>query len=615
MFGRDSLPSRIYSYGAYYDQCADEPDPVVAALKLAHAYREDRLEEELKRRQRVAEAMDRHFPHVKVLKEREKELDKEVEALRTEMKRANQRQRTKIQNQEMAQAIHDKRAELKSVRIELKAAKKAAWNDADLKAEQDEIDKDVACKLKELRKNSGLYWPTYLAVEQSQVAIRKGAPPRHRGFRGDGKLAVQIQKGMPVYKLYTGTDTRLRIQPPAPAALEELAELKRARPPATASPEVRRAHEKQIAAGFRSRLTTAYFRIGSDERKKPIFAQVRFRMHRPLPDGCMIKWANLIRRRRATHYKWKIQFVVSKASGFAHKDLAKTGACGIDMGWRIVPKGLRVAALVAVDDINRQHFRKLVDMGLFHFRNKREGELILPARDLERWARASEIQSARDLNFDAARARLAVHLAAMTNRPDWLGICCEEIAKWRAPKRLAVVALTWRHNRFSGDEEAFTELESWRALDKRNYEEQVCTLTKALNFREWIYRNFARACSRSFAAVAVEDTNWAKLQRKAPVEKAEANTGQRDYQRIASCGRIRQCLREVCARTAEQEAAFTTQRCCYCLEREVFDAATDLEHVCSHCGKSWDQDYSAALLLLGLLLGTVPPLVDDRGAA
>jgi hypothetical protein len=261
-------------------------------------------------------------------------------------------------------------------------------------------------------------------TEASLRGARKGAPPVFRGFRGEGKVAVQIQNGLAVTDLLACADTRLRL---------EVQDIER-------------------------RHYLLWMRVGSEGRA-PIWAKIPIILHRDLPSDARVKWAYLLRRRRGTHWRWQAQFVLERDEW--PSDAGSSGACGVDLGWRLVPGGLRVAFWAGDDG--------------------RSGELVIPHADLARWRKADDLASIRDKNFNVARDALATWLRGGVTVPDWLRVELSHLHQWHSAARLA--ALLWRWNgaryergrevawqpppgfegvpgsgRFAGDEEIFPRL-------------------------------------------------------------------------------------------------------------------------------------------------------------
>ena len=75
------------------------------------------------------------------------------------------------------------------------------------------------------------------------------------------------------------------------------------------------------------------------------------------------------------------------------------------------------------------------------------------------------------------------------------------------------------------------------------------------------------------------------------------------YRQFASPGAFRSVLIQTCGRegvrVVKVAGAYTTQQCHVCGDACQWDAAAQLEHVCSN-GHKWDQDRNAAINLLGI---------------
>ena len=67
---------------------------------------------------------------------------------------------------------------------------------------------------KRARAECGLYWGTYLIIEDAAKDYRKGAPPKFRRWDGNGSIAVQLHGGLTYDKAIGGTDSRLQLHLP-----------------------------------------------------------------------------------------------------------------------------------------------------------------------------------------------------------------------------------------------------------------------------------------------------------------------------------------------------------------------------------------------------------------
>lgn len=551
MFGHDSAPSRIYSYGARPP--AEGAETVDSQMLLAHRYRNALVEAERKRRSMVEESLKAACPDLAGVEASIADQEKRLEAARDAIRKASAEARKKTRSPEAVEATKTAHEELKRLRGRRKGLRTGTFNSPAWEAEQERTDGWAGAEQRRLRSESGLYWGSYLLVESSMGNARSGAPPKFHRWDGGGHLAVQLQKGMSVADLFGCRDQRLRIEP---------------------VPE-----EAWMPGGRRLRRTRAWFRVGSTESGDPVWAVVPFVLHRPIPADCRIKWAHLLRRRIATNCVWRLQLVLAREAGWARPDAASDGAVGIDVGWRLRDDGsLRVAYWAGSDG--------------------REGEERVPADWLSEMRKTEDIRSIRDKNFNEARGAFSAWLKKdAPATPDWLKEACSGLPQWRSPGRLAAVAVRWRSDRFSGDEDGFAALEAWRKRDKHLYLYEANLRDQLLRRREDLYRNIAARLRRQYRLAVVEDLDLRDFH-ELPAAEADAPDGAlRMHTRDACLSFLLRALKESMTEVVRAPAKDTTRRCASCGSIEEWDHK-DLMHKCSGCGVACDQDRNAAINLL-----------------
>ena len=546
MFGHTSDPSLIFRYGALPPV---EDGPVLEQMRAAHRYRNKLVEIERDRREKAAAIVSAASPDLAGLERQYAELGEQVESAAAEIKATNQRARKQRATLEQRAKLRTLRAERAEVYARLKEAKHTAYHSLAARAALDQLDAVTLDATKAARATCSVYWGTYLQIEAGLGSIRKGPPPRFLRWTGDGKLAVQIQGGMSRQEAEVG-DSRLKI-----ATLER-----------------------------RGKATNVYLRIGTDEMRNPIWAIVPVIFHRPIPDDAQIKWVYLLARRVGTHTRWAVCFVLSRATGWGKPDLATDGAVGLDLGWRILDHGLRVAYWCGSDGAGE--------------------EIVLPLRDVSRWQKADDLRAIRGKNFDAARDELALWLAGR-DLPDWLIEQTRALRQWRNATWLAALAIHWREDRFTGDEEAFAPLEAWRTQDKHLLEWEANQRRKAVAWRDDFYRRVAADLSRRYKTLVIEDCNWREMGRLPEVGESNESGRAGSYRVIAAVGSLARVLRERFAETVSADPAYTTQRCHVCGQLAQAETRTSVWVKCNHCGEAWDQDRNAALNLLSAASGAV----------
>lgn len=606
---RGTNPARLYRYGVYRTFDAADLALIMPQMRNRHNYLNSLIANEHEKHTTKKAILHSYDPELDGLEAAYLQLEKDVETLRDGIKARNARDRRRTATAEEQAAVAETSRQFKAGKrtyfARLKAAQ--ACPEVSLQLEASYVHYDA--EMKRLRKDCDTYWGSYLTAEKqleqalemaTKNAKEKHIPWRPPGFRHwdqSGKISVGIKNGQTFDAICAGLCRVFRIDPFPAGAFAR-------------------------GAPARLRQGNAYMRVGSTRGKggDPVWVRVPFIMHRALPPGCLIKRVDLLRRRTGTTFKWFLLFAITSNTGFAAdtgdeydaKGRAYAGAVGIDVGWRRVEEGIRVA--VVVD----QHGHK--------------EELIIPNAYAGMNAKADSLRSIRDLNFNEAKAKFLAWLREGPAEllPAWLVARTETLASWESQARLASVVIGWRTGyvdregqagggRFPGDEVIFAEMEAWRKQDRHLCEWEA---HQRQNFREWrdhYYRNYInRSCrnlapgeqaglARRYATAAIENVNWAELRRNPPPESNLTLDQIKHNMDIACVGRFLQLLKEKMPIVSYQAAEYTTQRCHVCQEIELFDKR-DLHHTCSHCEAQWDQDENAARLILGLHLGMVAPV-------
>jgi hypothetical protein len=630
MFGHDSLPSRIWSFGGPTGPPSENLPLVREQLRLANRYRNDLIEVELRRREQCNEATHRRHPALAAAEGDADALVRRIEETVETARAENRRERKRTADAKSLRALlKPLKDQLREVRQRVREERAAAKADPSLREELSAVNEAASGRRRGLRAACGLYWGSYLQVEQDVQRACREPEPRFRRFTGEGKLAVQLQKGLSVGDLLGGQDPRLRLS---------------------------------LGPG---KYHTLRFRIGSAGAgsRDPVFAALTINLHRELPRSALVKWCFLTVRRVGTDEEWRAQLVLARGEGWARDDDAKDGVCAVDLGYRRMPDGLlRVASWVGQDGGS--------------------GELLLPPRLMWAFSKADELRSLRDRLFNGARDTLRAWLSgsspgsflgeladwleaevardardgkddlsrrrrsdAATLRlavrtwtpprevPDWLRERTTSLHCWRSAARLAALVLRWQ-GRFPDRTPATTTagprsrplppvrpypdgqrildaLEVWRRTNKHLYQWESRLRLKATRRRDDLYRVFSRDLARRYRTAVTEDINWRDIKASPDVTTLSENVlpaGVRYAAHWSACGTLARFLREAVADPQTGDPAWSTQRCHDCGKREVFDKASELVHTCSHCGARWDQDRNAALVLLAVFLGRLPPL-------
>lgn len=443
----------------------------------------------------------------------------------------------------LAHRYRNKLVEIERARREAVAA---AGEDAEAKEHAHTGAKEA---VRAARAESGVYWGTYLLVEDDVQRSNRSSKeaPHFVRWDGRGRLGVQLQQGLGVPDLLAGNGRLVRVK-----------------------------------ISENGRRAEVHFRVGSTGRE-PLWAVFPIVYHRPLPPAAQVKWVRAAIRRVGVHTKWEIHFVLDNVD--ARLPSPVLGHVAVDVGWRRFQNvGVRVA--VWVDDAGRQ------------------GELRLPERLVERWQKVADLRSIRDIHFNVQRDALAVaRKSASSSWPQWFLETTETLHLWKSPERLRQLVRRWGRNRFAGDEGIFAPATAWFKKEVHLLSWEANQRENVLRARREIYRLFALQLAR-YKRATIEHLNlrdFAEL--PGPGEPEDPRTAASRGRRFqASLHELFACIADAAGRSGteltEMDPAYTTQRCAFCGYTEVFDAAGQVSHVCTGCGRSWDQDINAAMNLL-----------------
>jgi hypothetical protein len=616
----DAPNTRVYRYGLLPPTVAS--DEVHQQLRLAHRYRNTLVEIERARRNAI-HALVSAEPSVKAPEAAFEVAELALESALRAAGAAKSTDRAGVAPEPLRAAVVAARTVHRDAAQALCTARRAVQKLPHLETAIDLIAERTNALQRNARKHCAPFWGSYLLVEaahrqacamplygsRARLCPDTGKlnSPWFVRWEGEGRVGMQLQqqapklvngklrKGKPpltVDALMTGTDTRVRV---SAGAL-----------PRHADPTSKRSAKR--------RHCVLWLCIGSDGPRKPRFACWPMIMHRPLPEGAHIKNVTVQVRRIGPREEWSALFTVTLAAAQGRTSCDSTtatpsGRVAIDVGWRIVPEGLRVAAwrdeagntgtlvldnghAVLSDDAPR-------GKGAQRSFNRRAAGI------LGQFRKADDLQAIRKTNFnDARRHLLTQHLPALgATMPQWLREATRFLALWKSQQKLAALARCWHDARFDGDTAAYDALEAWRYHDHHLWEWETSQRTKTLRYRRELYRCFAADLATRYKTVVLEAFDLRKVAKQLPLEADEtANETARGMRVIASTSELRGCLLNAFngrGGTIEfVNPALTTKTCAACGSVEQWDQAKELRHSCGSCKAEWDQDDNASANIL-----------------
>jgi hypothetical protein len=188
------------------------------------------------------------------------------------------------------------------------------------------IEAERAELVKQAQRDSKLYWCNYDDVRHAYEigrirAMKAGTELHEHHWNGWGRVTVRFQTGLPISAAMAGTDGRLQID----CVPEE----------AWMSP----------ARSIRRRLARTKVRIrvaSAPESRSPIWFELPVVIHRPIPADALIRSASVIRERIGVTWRYRLILTVAHPNA-PTKAPADRPAIALDLGWRLVPEGIRVA--------------------------------------------------------------------------------------------------------------------------------------------------------------------------------------------------------------------------------------------------------------------------------
>lgn len=560
-------PARVYSYGCSYRGVVANGDLVDDQYRKAHIYQQKLVELELTRRRAVRTVLATDAGVAAALET----IAAQEALLAPELLAASAvKQATKSKNlpPDLRTRIAQIKQQLNAARAALKVEKKRAAKIPSIEEALDQTSADHTEAIKAARATDDVpFWGTYLILERAAKQQRQDVhDPRFREYTGEGRIAVQFQKGATVERIFSDKDTRMRIEPLS-----------------------KKRHMCKI-------------RIGSTGRA-PIWAEIEVFIHRALPADGRITWAWLRRIRRGRDYIYNLQITVESMSfvGAPPAGSRPYRRIGVDLGWRVAERGnggLRVA--------------------YWHDSDGTHGELRIPPPLLSALDYPSQLFGVETNWFERAKTELLAWRLANA-LPEEHALRSASLAQWRSAQRLAGYVWWWREHRFAGDEAIFAAMNEWRVRRFWHYRDwSLHQRDKTLAKRKDFYRVWASQLVVDCKELVLEKLDLRDFSTKDD-DNAPNATAKR-YWKMQGCpSELRLCLiaaaTKVGAKITMMNPAMTTRRCHACGSEQPWDQEHDVTHTCEACGVVWDQDDNAGINLLALASGSVtnePPEALDH---
>lgn len=419
---------------------------------------------------------------------------------------------------------------------------------------------------KQLRRQAALYWcnaDEILALyEQARIdAMKQGSSISARAWRGSGTVSVKYQRGLSPSAL--SSDTRFQIDDVDPAAWSD----------------PRRSVRRRLAR------TVARIRVGSTDKRQPVWLELPIVLHRPLPADALIRSVRVKRYRLGTQFRYKLFVTIRHDDGAVGRDGdAPVRGLGIVLDCRETTGDVRVGCWTDTDGAH--------------------GELTLPAAVVSQFERLNELRSMLDRNWNEARTQLLDWQGAATI-PAWMHDALRDLPLWTDQYRPLTLFRTWAKNRFEGDEWMFGRLADWRGKHDHLRTWASHLRDQVQKRRRELYRILAVQIARKYNRVYITapERRGPRKERQAPVLSATERERREAHTRAIAAPSI---LRRILMQTAERERVFVQQvpktaagaTCPVC---GTDHSTSSLEHgtiTCRSCSAQWDRGHGSALAIL-----------------
>lgn len=481
-------------------------------------------------------------------------------------RRAAARSKTKADTAALDSRIKGITAELRPLYLRTKELKAQAKQEQ--KPLLDTLEEQRRSKIKEARQQSGCFWSNYNAVLDSfnvarAKALKEGAELRFHPFTGEGRLVNQIQGGMTVEQLLAGEHSQVKLKLTG---------------------------ERQ---GRKEGILTVTAFTGRDTFEKPMRRNVDFPIvfHRPFPSETVIKSVVVNIRKVAGKFRYSVTFTCrapengEPASGMA--------AAGVNLGWKQVHGGLRVATAVYSDRSTPVH-------------------LVLPTEWTDKMKHVRDLQGQLDVLDNDMFVLLKDALKEMPLHED--GVLIEDFPERahrlasrvrRAPRTptRAMESLAWmmlEEPNIPYIRNVAQSLETWRKRHKRIFQEMANLRDKLIARRSDLYRVFAKQLADRVGYAVLDDTSY----KQAAMLKHE-NGDENELHQIARSNRVLAAPYELrlSIEQALQKRGGKTERHggsinhCHACGSAVAQQEDGVMRSCQ-CGEIFDVDENAARNLL-----------------
>lgn len=440
---------------------------------------------------------------------------------------------------------------------------------AEVKPLATELEKQRYETIKHLTKESGLWWcnsSTVIAAYEvgRAKAMKEKTELRFRSFDGTGKYAVRRTGGFSLDDVMTGKLSFVRLEALPTSSFDGLS---------TRSQRGRARHHLTMI------VQATIAEDGTKTRHKVTWPII---LHRPLPNDGLIKYIHVQRKRVGDRFEWSCSITmdtpeITKES-LVHPSLS---ACGIDLGFRQVKDGLRVATL-ADSKGNLRHYSLGQDW-------------------LDSMSYVETLQGGLSETANVVWVQLRPILTKLCEYPESLSEQITGLLK--AGAKTPIRAMRALYRKLSEEPklmpDALALLDEWQKNIARPAKEMHDLRDKLINRRKDIYRNIACEIARDYSLVRIANLqlkDMAKIKNNDGTDNKLANLPRKNRNK-AALAELMLYIQQACIKNnvmfEKVDATYMTRTCAQCGYLNPADKG-ELLLLCGACGVKYDQDDNAA---------------------
>ncbi len=417
----------------------------------------------------------------------------------------------------------------------------------------DELNRSRKASAKLARSKACLYWcnadEVFALFEAARIrALKDGTTVHARVWNGAGAVSIKYQRGLLPAAL--PRDTRFQIDPVNPEAWSS----------------GKRSVRRQLGR------TLARIRVGSTVNKRPVWLELPFVMHRPLPEGAVIRRVSAQRVRIGKDFRYRLLITIQYSPTARPLPASAAGAIGIHIGFQSQPTGIRFACWA--------------DNGDHH------SELLLPHEIVSQFEKVDELRGVIDRNWNETRALILAWLAG-ASVPEWFKDAVVDLSSWADYGRPLRLVKNWMQNRFQGDEDIFRRVDQWRRQHRHLYSWASHLRDQAQKRRREHYRVLAATIARTYGRVYLSSVD---------LKHRDPNAMDGHIRGIAAMSLFRRILSHTCEREGVEFCVVAPEPvpdCCpACGVRGQPSAEQGGAVRCTACSVSFDRDQRSAMQLL-----------------